>query len=91
VSRKKPPEDEDVDLSPSPPKPASAERLMIERFPIHPAGRILCTSLGRGQLAAELAALPAVSSVSCWFVDTYSAQETQEWCDLNGEITQPLE
>jgi 16S rRNA (guanine1207-N2)-methyltransferase len=64
---------------------------MIERFPVHPAGRILCTSLGRGQLAAELAALPAVSSVTCWFVDTYSAQETREWCDLNSEITQPLE
>jgi 16S rRNA G1207 methylase RsmC len=91
VSRKKPPEDEDDDLSPSPPKPASAERLMIERFPVHPAGRILCTSLGRGQLAAELAALPAVGSVTCWFVDTYSAQETREWCDLNSEITQPLE
>ena len=64
---------------------------MIERFPVHPAGRILCTSLGRGQLAAELAALPAVTSVTCWFVDTYSAQETREWCDLNTEITQPLE
>jgi len=91
VSRKKPPEDEDDDLFPSQPRPASAERLMIERFPVHPAGRILCTSLGRGQLAAELAALPAVTSVACWFVDTYVAQDTREWCDLNQEITQPLE
>jgi len=91
VSRKKPPEDEEEDLSPSPPRPASAERLLIERFPVHPAGRILCTSLGRGQLAAELAAIPAVASVHCWFVDTYAAQETREWCDLNTEITQPLE
>ena len=93
VPRNKPPEDEveDDDLSPSPPRPASAERLLIERFPVHPAGRILCTSLGRGQLAAELAAIPAVASVTLWFVDTYSAQETREWCDLNSAITQPLE
>ncbi len=87
-----PVEDEnDDDLSPSPPKPASAERLLIERFPVHPQGRILCTSLGRGQLAAELAALPAVSHVTCWFVDAWSAQETQEWVDLNREITQPID
>ncbi len=91
VPRYKPPEDEDDDLSPSPPRPASAERLLIERFPVHPAGRILCTSLGRGQLAAELAALPAITKVTCWFVDTYAAQETREWCDLNKAVTQPLE
>jgi 16S rRNA G1207 methylase RsmC len=91
VPRNKRPLDEDDDLSPTPPKPASAERLLIERFPVHPAGRILCTSLGRGQLAAEIAALPAVSSVDCWFLDAWSAQETREWCDLNEHITQPLE
>jgi 16S rRNA (guanine1207-N2)-methyltransferase len=66
------------DDSPELPKPPSSERLLMEHFPFEISGRILCTSLGRGQLAAHLAASGA-ESVTCWFLDLYAADETRDW------------
>jgi 16S rRNA (guanine1207-N2)-methyltransferase len=85
VPRSRPQEEDD---SPGLPKAPSAERLLIEHFPVTPTGRILCTSLGRGQLAAHLAQSEEVSHVDCWFLDEFAADETREWLALEQSIVE---
>lgn len=50
------------------------ERLLIELLDDLSGGSILCTSLGRAQLAAAAAARFSRADVVCWFVDLYRAE-----------------
>jgi len=52
------------------------EQHLIDRAGKLPTGRVLCTTAGRGQLAAALATLPE-NEVTCWLLDLYQAQEAQ--------------
>jgi 16S rRNA G1207 methylase RsmC len=84
VPRYRPVDDDDED-SPGLPRPHSSERLLIEHFPVPVAGRILCTSLGRGQLAAYLAVSNPDEHVDCWTIDRYIADQTADALEI-GEI-----
>ncbi len=44
------------------------------------AKRVLCTSVGRGQCAMEIASRLPDSEVLCHFVELFPASETAEWC-----------
>lgn len=52
------------------------EQQLIARAGELPSGRVLCTTAGRGQLAAALAALGR-RDVTCWMLDLYLAHEAQ--------------
>jgi 16S rRNA G1207 methylase RsmC len=54
-----------------------AEQRLIDLAESLPAGRILCTTAGRGQLAAALAQRPD-RDVTCWLVDLYQRQQSQQ-------------
>ena len=54
-----------------------AERLLIGQIPRIEADRILCTSLGRAQFAAEYARASPQAAVACHFLDLYLAQEAE--------------
>ena len=55
-----------------------AEQLLID-FEIEAApARVLCTSLGRGQLAADCARRWPAAAVVCHFIDLYPAEEARE-------------
>lgn len=74
------PPDEDLDAdqadrAPLPPRPA--ERILIEALGELPSGRILCTSLGRGQFAVAAARADASSHVCCSFFDLYALQQAE--------------
>jgi 16S rRNA (guanine1207-N2)-methyltransferase len=56
----------------------SAERLLIEHMPDVTGGNFACTSLGRGQLAAQLAEDHPETSVTCLFLDKYLAERAYE-------------
>ncbi|MBD3674137.1 MAG: hypothetical protein HUJ26_11500, partial [Planctomycetaceae bacterium] len=56
----------------------SAERLLIEHLPEVTGRQIACTSLGRGQLAAQLADDYPEASVTCLFLDKYLAERAYE-------------
>lgn len=88
MPRSRRPDDDEEDDAPGLPKAPSAERVLIEHFPVPVAGRILCTSLGRGQLAAHLADSPDAAEVGCWFVDAFAADETREWMELQRKQVQ---
>lgn len=83
MPRYRPVEDDDEE-SPGLPRPHSSERLLIEHFPVPVAGRILCTSLGRGQLAAHLATSSPDGEVGCWTIDRYIADQTQDALEVGG-------
>lgn len=51
-----------------------AERLLIERIPVPDVPRIACTSLGRAQLAAHLAAERPQCHITCLYFDRYLAR-----------------
>jgi 16S rRNA G1207 methylase RsmC len=58
----------------------SSERLLVaalDEFDGRPA-RVLCTSLGRGQIAVDLAERFPKAAVTCAFLDLYPAGETRE-------------
>lgn len=61
-----------------PAPPRTSERLLIAALPEIAANRVLCTSLGRGQLAAHLAASSPGSTVVCNFLDLFLATQAQE-------------
>ena len=54
-----------------------AERLLIEAIPEIEADRVLTTSLGRAQFAAEYARRYPDAQVTCHFLDLYLAQEAR--------------
>lgn len=56
----------------------SAERLLIEHLPAVRGTRLACTSLGRGQLAAQLADDHPDANVSCLFLDKYLVERAYE-------------
>jgi 16S rRNA G1207 methylase RsmC len=61
--------------------PAS-ERLLLEAVPRIGSGRVLCTSLGRAQLAAAIAREYPQGEVRCHFLDVYrAARAAQEHDD----------
>src|SRR5689334_21529889 len=53
------------------------EQRLIDVIPELPAGSALCNTVGRGQLAAALAARTPAAPVTCHFLDLYHLQETQ--------------
>lgn len=61
-----------------PAPPRTSERLLIDALPQIATQRVLCTSLGRGQLAAHLAVSSPGSSVVCSFLDLFLATQAQE-------------
>jgi 16S rRNA G1207 methylase RsmC len=61
-----------------PPVPVrTAERILIEALGDMPAGSLLCTSLGRGQLAAAAAQNRPESATRCWFLDLYARDQAE--------------
>ncbi|RPI81493.1 MAG: hypothetical protein EHM42_10525, partial [Planctomycetaceae bacterium] len=66
-----------------------AEQVLIEALADLPAqesltaGRILCTSLGRGQLAQAAARRFTASQVTCHFLDQYRATEARRFLDAS--------
>jgi len=56
----------------------SAERLLIEHLPKVAGTNFACTSLGRGQLAAQLAEDHPETTVTCLFLDKYLAERAYE-------------
>jgi len=50
------------------------EQHLIERAAELPAGRVFCTTTGRGQLASALATRRECD-VTCWLLDLYQAQQ----------------
>jgi len=54
-----------------PARPAEAHALEVARD-VRGTKRILCTTLGRGQAAAVLAAETAAAEVTCWFLDAHA-------------------
>lgn len=56
----------------------SAERLLIEHLPKISGQNFACTSLGRGQLAAQLAGDHPETSVTCLYLDKYLVERAYE-------------
>jgi len=64
--------------SPLPARPAEAHALALAAT--LPGSRIVCTTLGRGQAAAELARNRPDATVSCWFLDLHQRDAaTASW------------
>jgi len=61
-----------------------SEQLLIEQIAQFPGDRVLCTSLGRAQLAAALAGQGPPRQVVCCFHDLYLAQRAREECRDHG-------
>lgn len=59
------------------PELRAAERLLIDALPDRAPANIVCTSLGRAQLAAEAARRFPASGVTCVFLDLYHAEQAQ--------------
>jgi 16S rRNA (guanine1207-N2)-methyltransferase len=57
--------------------PRAAEQILIDALGDVLPGRILCTSLGRGQFAAAAARADASSSVCCSFLDLYALEQAR--------------
>jgi 16S rRNA (guanine1207-N2)-methyltransferase len=51
--------------------------LLIQALPSLPAGRMLCNTVGRAQLAAAYAVRHPESPVVCWMLDLYVLRESQ--------------
>src|SRR6478735_3109200 len=73
MSRRKP-----ADPEPQALQTPVAEQLLIEELPGLEAGRILCTSLGRGQFASLAASYFPGSQVVCQIFDAFLASQTTE-------------
>ena len=56
-----------------------AEFLLQQHITVLKFDAAICTSLGRGQLAAHLADLSRSAKVTCFFLDQYLAQDTIEY------------
>jgi 16S rRNA G1207 methylase RsmC len=57
--------------------PRPSERILIDALASVPSGRVLCTTLGRGQFAAAKAQADPESSVCCCFLDLYALEQTR--------------
>src|SRR5262245_38304127 len=57
-----------------------AEQLLIEEIPAIRAASMLCTSLGRGQLALVASSYLPQVRVVCQFFDTWLARQAGEYC-----------
>jgi 16S rRNA G1207 methylase RsmC len=68
-------ENEEAERAPLAPRPA--EQILIDALPDLPPGRILCTSLGRGQFAIAAAQANSQSEVCCSFLDQYALEQTR--------------
>lgn len=62
----------------------AAERLLIDAIPEISERRILCTTLGRAQFAAEVAAAYPDARVCCHFLDVYLADESRAMHGAGG-------
>lgn len=60
---------------------AVIERLLIDTIGDEPANSVLCTSLGRGQLAADLANRWPKAQVTCHYLDAYLADRAEHWLE----------
>lgn len=54
-----------------------SERLLLQTLPALPAGRMLCNTIGRAQLAAAYAVRHPSAPVVCWMLDRYVLRESQ--------------
>ncbi len=68
-------ENEEAERAPLAPRPA--EQILINALPDLLPGRILCTSLGRGQFAIAAAQANSDSQVCCSFLDQYALEQTR--------------
>ncbi len=59
------------------PLPRVAEQLLVEALPDAAPPRVLCTSLGRAQLAAAAAQRYPDAAVDCFVLDAYHAQQAR--------------
>ncbi|MGQ0635346.1 MAG: class I SAM-dependent methyltransferase [Planctomycetaceae bacterium] len=66
------------------PRVPVAEQLLIDELPHVSETRILCTSLGRGQFAAEAARQAPGACVMCHFWDVYLAHEARQAISDSG-------
>ncbi len=69
-----------MDAEPSehaPLAPRPSEQILIDALGEIPGGRILCTSLGRGQFAMAAARANDGSSVCCSFLDLYALEQAR--------------
>jgi 16S rRNA (guanine1207-N2)-methyltransferase len=65
-----------------------SEQLLIDALGRVEGDRVLCTSLGRGQLAAALAGSEPARRVVCHFLDAYRAGRAREHCgDSSDQLT----
>lgn len=62
---------------PPAPRPRPSEQILLEAVPRVTADRVSCTSLGRAQFAAAVAAGRPQSHVVCNFLDLYQAEQAQ--------------
>ena len=69
--------------------PRGAEQLLIEQIAELHGQRVLCTSLGRAQLAAALAGQDPRRRVVCFFLDLYLAQRAAEQCGAGLVTVKP--
>lgn len=66
----------------------TSEQLLIDALRERPVRSALCTSLGRGQVAAEIANRWTSARVSCHFLDLYRAQQAGQWLGSRNSIVQ---
>ncbi|GIX03584.1 MAG: SAM-dependent methyltransferase [Planctomycetaceae bacterium] len=64
-------EEQDEDSLKVEPPIKGSERLLVERVTAFPEGRLLCNSLGWGQLARTFSNLGGNRHAVCWFLDLY--------------------
>lgn len=57
--------------------PRPAEQLLVDFLPRLAGVRVLCTTLGRAQLATAYSDAHPEARVTCWFLDLYAAQQSE--------------
>ncbi|WP_417850802.1 methyltransferase [Thalassoglobus sp.] len=67
-----------------------SEQLAINAASELTASRVLCTSVGRGQCAMDIADRLPDAEVYCHYVELFPASETAEWCDEKGSRVRVL-
>jgi 16S rRNA G1207 methylase RsmC len=84
---------------PSPPLPRSlfpvepprpAEQLLIDYLPKLKGERVLCTTLGRAQLATAIGDANPQAKVVCWFLDLFAQQQSAQQIGSRPENFQLL-
>ncbi len=68
----------------------TTEQLLLDAVGEDRANSVLCTSAGRGQLAAELANRWPEARVVCHFLDLYKAQQSSQWLASLGSAVEVI-